>query len=825
MREDVFKTTVGALLHDIGKVLYRTGQYKGTHQQAGNEFLSNCMSGEKEILDCVLHHHSGTLKNAGLADDSPAHVVYIADNIAAGADRRKAETEGDKSAEFNFDPMLPMHTVFNKLNGNSTSKKLKATIADRIVYPEDNVFNTQGDYNLIYSKLKQGLTGLELSPGYIDSILELLEATLTYIPSSTNKEEVPDISLFDHMKITAAIASCIMVYLSENNRMNYCKELFQNENAFYNEKSFIMFSCDISGIQKFIYTIVSKDALKMLRSRSFYLELMLEHIVDLLLNETGLSRANLIYTGGGHAYILFPNTESIRMAIEKTMKSVNLWFINNYKTALYIAYASTECSGNELKNHPLPEKVVSVPLRDVYSSLSTDLSMKKQNRYTIEEIISLNTGNPGSEGRECRVCGATDEITTNEEEGTDICVKCNSLIKISPELIKDDVVVLTSKTPLPDKNSVKLPGLNGNDNYFCATNKEEIIKLLKHDDEKVLKVYGINKFMSGVKYSTKLWMGSYFYKRKDGRIATIEDLAEGSEGIERVAVLRADIDYLGRTFISGFIRDNETENNLKYKYLTLSRTATLSRQLSVFFKKHINDFLSGNSGINQSFTLVPGAKKENKERKAIIVYSGGDDLFIIGSWNDCIELAVDIRNAFKKFSCNSLTISGGIGFFNSGYPVARMAAETEKLENASKKFKPDNMNEKNAVTLFEADTNTYNWDTLENKVFGEKLTLIYEYMSMIKTTDKESASGNSFLYKILEHIRCIEDRINIARIAYLLSRLAPDKNDKDEVLKEVYSRFQKKIYKWIFNNDDRKELETAILIYAYLNRKNENKER
>jgi CRISPR-associated protein Csm1 len=59
-----------------------------------------------------------------------------------------------------------------------------------------------------------------------------------------------------------------------------------------------MFSCDISGIQKFIYTISSKGALKGLRSRSFYLEMLLQHVIDCLLDKCGLSRANLIYSGG-----------------------------------------------------------------------------------------------------------------------------------------------------------------------------------------------------------------------------------------------------------------------------------------------------------------------------------------------------------------------------------------------------------------------------------------------------------------------------------------------------------------------------------------------
>lgn len=42
---------------------------------------------------------------------------------------------------------------------------------------------------------------------------------------------------------------------------------------------------DISGIQNFIYSIGDKGALKGLRARSFYLEIMMEHIIDELLEK------------------------------------------------------------------------------------------------------------------------------------------------------------------------------------------------------------------------------------------------------------------------------------------------------------------------------------------------------------------------------------------------------------------------------------------------------------------------------------------------------------------------------------------------------------
>lgn len=58
------------------------------------------------------------------------------------------------------------------------------------------------------------------------------------------------------------------------------------------------------------------------------------------------------------------------------------------------------------------------------------------------------------------------------------------------------------------------------------------------------------------------------------------------------------------------------------RYNTLSRMATFSRQLSLFFKVCINSIFRNNSLRNFSFS---------EQCRVSTVYSGGDDVFIIGS--------------------------------------------------------------------------------------------------------------------------------------------------------------------------------------------------
>lgn len=70
-----------------------------------------------------------------------------------------------------------------------------------------------------------------------------------------------------------------------------------------------------------------------------------------------------------------------------------------------------------------------------------------------------------------------------------------------------------------------------------------------------------------------------------GRCQHIRRTCKKSEGIKKIAVLRADVDNLGTSFVYGFRRGEDE------RYVTLSRTAALSRQLSLFLRDISTKFL------------------------------------------------------------------------------------------------------------------------------------------------------------------------------------------------------------------------------------------
>ena len=77
--------------------------------------------------------------------------------------------------------------------------------------------------------------------------------------------------------------------------------------------------------------------------------------------------------------------------------------------------------------------------------------------------------------------------------------------------------------------------------------------------------------------------------------------------------------------------------------------------------------------------------------------------------------------------------------------------------------------------------------------------------------------GMAFLYQMTDLLRqADEDKLNLARYAYLLARLQPG---RDSGYRALYNDFSKKMYAWACNQQDRMQLITAIYLYVYMNRK------
>ena len=122
--------------------------------------------------------------------------------------------------------------------------------------------------------------------------------------------------------------------------------------------------------------------------------------------------------------------------------------------------------------------------------------------------------------------------------------------------------------------------------------------------------------------------------------------------------------------------------------------------------------------------VVQSSENKTEKRNASIIYSGGDDILLVGAWDEVISIALDIKNALSRYTQNTLSLSAGIGIYTPSYPISRIAFEVSSLEGSSK-----NMPNKESITIFPTgkkywedgvnfSEGTYYWDEFENKVIS-----------------------------------------------------------------------------------------------------------
>lgn len=715
-------------------------------------------------------------------------------------------------------------SVFNYFGDNDIGQECFYQIKrldslEKFNYPlDDKEIGNKDDFKKVVNSFLLNINKQNIFNMGVTKLLQILECDFSYIPYKS--QESCDISLYIHSKITAAIASCMYQYFAAKNITDYKKFCFSKANAeFRNEAAFLLISGDFSGIQSFIYTIPSKGALKSLRGRSFYLEILMENFIDEMLEALDLCRANLLYTGGVHFYVLAANTEKTRQTIEALKVKLNQWLLAKFGTQLYMAMGYAQCSANDLRS--------SGTQRNVFAAVSKELNKDKLCRYDADSLEQLFDSNSiynknMDKTRECSICHLSStelQKVDNISEGY-VCSTCAGLYELGGVLFQKEVFVILNTAV---ENSLEVFG-SDKQLYLAVVNNKELEKYADH----IVRIYSKNEAVTGKFISTRLWLADYYSAGEKGEVLEFEKLAEaccdGQHGIKRLGVLRADVDNLGAAFIGGFVHQQAAEPE---KYATLSRYADLSRDLGLFFKLAVDKLCKGElTGFDindkqQPFSLF-GLSKD-KQRKVHVVYSGGDDMFIVGAWDELLELAVDIRRAFSKFTNDKLSFSAGLALFNPGYPISKMAEITGMLEGAAKD------NGKNSIALFGLETeqhdretklackHVYQWPDFTAKVCAEKLQFLLNHLTFENAENKIKA-GISLLYRLLDLIEYKQnDKIDIARFAYTLGRMQPASRDNPS-LQACYAEFSQQMYQWYIHEEDRKQLFTALNLLIYYRR-------
>jgi CRISPR-associated protein Csm1 len=172
---------------------------------------------------------------------------------------------------------------------------------------------------------------------------------------------------------------------------------------------------------------------------------------------------------------------------------------------------------------------------------------------------------------------------------------------------------------------------------------------------------------------------------------TFDEIADQSNGVKRLGILRMDVDNLGKIFSEGLTNyRHETEHSQRFH--SLGRITTLSWQLNLFFSGLLSGIIQNNSEWAERVTVV---------------YAGGDDLFLLGAWDALPEIALTIQERFKQFTCNnrSFSLSGGMVMTGGKFPIyksAEMAGEAEhKAKHHETRFNGQAIVRKSSFTFLD----------------------------------------------------------------------------------------------------------------------------
>jgi CRISPR-associated protein Csm1 len=751
-----YQIALAGLLHDIGKFAQRGGaqvghswdeetkrEFKYQHALHTWHFIEKYVPTDFQVGVLAAYHHAP--KNAA------QRRIRLADQLSAG-ERDSGKDRDDSKRETHPKQLWPIFTRLKLKDGdkevehpnpNGLYLPLKPlALQHDVIFPQDKPVGKDDwrDYETMWDAFCKEAEVLKSLPleAYVEAMQALLQRYTWCVPSAYFKAE-PDVSLYDHSRMTAALAVCLGDF--DDAEIEALNNDWQDEGGENWEKPVaLLVGGDVSGVQDFIYTISSKGAAKALRGRSFYLQLLTEAVLRYVLRELGLPYTSVIYSGGGHFFLLAPLSAAERLS--EIQAAISRKLLRHHGTALYLAIGSAEVPLSGFRLGAFPE---------YWDAMHKNLQEAKAHRYAelgadMHKLVFAIPQDGGGD-KHCAVCGADDVRLSEwkEEAGEMICSQCRSYVeKLGADLPKAIGLHWHWTEPQDAERSTYAAALQA----FGAQ-----IRIVKQDDKVDAKpgdtFWAFDDPMDGWpqgSQSAARWLRyivnqipvvesqeeadlinkrlSASERREEparvGRTKTFGHLQaiSGGEGggFKRLGVVRMDVDNLGTVFKEG-LGDKAS----------LSRLSALSSAMSLYFEGWVKRIIA----------------RAGRDAQVYAVYAGGDDVFLLGPWDVMPDVALDIADEFKDYTRHpGLHISGGMAFIGGKYPVyqaAEDAGEAENLAKARKIIGEDGkvQEEKNAFAFLNT---AWQWDEFK-AVKDHKDDLV----KLVKGTDEASSSPKSIL--------------------------------------------------------------------------------
>lgn len=411
---------------------------------------------------------------------------------------------------------------------------------------------------------------------------------------------------------------------------------------------------DISGIQEFIFNIPSRGAARLLKARSFFLQALVKLCIKKI--QIILREGKVINDCGGSFYLQLDN-EPDATNWQNLQKEINQPLI---KYGLYISLVCEKLEDWIHTNKRIISKEEKLKyqrfnnLQDIFSAAQPT---NFENEIEVWRTFAKNLAN--AQGFSLKPAVGSNHIYENR-------LDFYGLQFLLESEMKPDVIPFNSDNP-SSFIMREMPKWRNNTPYY-----QEYIK------------QGENSEVVTWGKSIKLKEKEEYKEPKKEELIDLDHLglqAKLRTGTDNLGILKLDVDNLGSMFREKFITQQQYKN--------------ASDAFSFFFGKQMHELWE------KEIFLDKYNATHNYKDNIIIIYSGGDDCFILGAWDAVIEYSILIKTQFDNF-VNGLafreqpvSFSAGILLIDASYPIIRLGNLAEEMLAKAK-----NRKSKNAVCLF-----------------------------------------------------------------------------------------------------------------------------
>lgn len=660
-----YEVALAGLLHDIGKFSQRSFErkeglstdmeselcpknkddfYTHLHVLYTNEFCDKFLKYLPHGIDKIAvtklasYHHKPE-------KDKWQEIIQSADRLSAGMEREEKEAE-DAPGRTAF-RTIRLKSIMSEVDIGKGKSPAEYVHHIRQLHPSDafplpadsnELATPQGkpltaEYRKLWDEFVKKWQENEVADkwGYVARAVSILEKFTWCIPSDTTSN--PDISLFDHLKTTSAIAVCMA-----------------DENA-NTKQPFLLVAGAFGGIQRYIFDIKKGvgGLARRLRSRSLFVAILSESVAFNILKKLDIPISNCILSAGGKFHLLLPNTDDTLKLLNETRAYLDDWTIKNFNGDIHLALAWEPFTGDEFKEF---NKVMGRVIHN----------LDEEKRHPFRTVLQRSKG------------WQSDKFVLPypiSSDGEDICDFCNKKGGKKRTIKGEEVHVCDNcgadydmGAQLPKKRYIA----------FYLDNKEGQRKLpygsfsLKDSLEDLGKPFLVVDLDGDAEGDEHLPLYArrvcrHVPRDADGDTMLFEDIVKHAKGRQALGYLKADVDNLGTIFRKGFEQGGHK--------VSISRVASLSRMLDLFFSSHLENLL-----------------QRDDFNKIYMVYSGGDDLLCLGPWDMVFDFAKKLREDFKSYTADnpSWSISAGVVLVDDSLPVLNAVEYAEGFLEKSKRL-------------------------------------------------------------------------------------------------------------------------------------------